>query len=211
MKHSGVIFLLAPGISQTERQRVPHHPQIFVRMPSPLQHPACGGLAAVRMAWFRGCTVLRDCNHCIGYAHPAPPAPQILSFAFARAERLRPDDIQLNEKRVLIHPRTSKTGGGRVVPLRKAAQLRGILLRIPRNWHNRWKALRRAAGFTRWVPDVCRHTFASYHAAYFKNLPELQLEMGHNTPSLLRSRYLNLPRTAQAADFWRPQHMRIDT
>jgi integrase len=125
--------------------------------------------------------------------------------------RLRPDDIQLNEKRVLIHPRTSKTGGGRVVPLRKAAQLRGICLQIPRNWHNRWKALRRAAGFTRWVPDVCRHTFASYHAAHFKNLPELQLEMGHSTPSLLRSRYLNLPRTAQAADFWRPQHMRIDT
>ena len=49
------------------------------------------------------------------------------------------------------------------------------------------------------------------NAAYFKNLPELQLEMGHSTPSLLRSRYLNLPRTAQAADFWRPQHMRIDT
>ncbi len=88
MKHSGVIFLLAPGISQTEKQRVPHHPQIFVRMPSPLQHPAYGGLAAVRMAWFRGCTVLRGCNHCIGYVHPAPPAPQILSFAFAREERL---------------------------------------------------------------------------------------------------------------------------
>ncbi len=116
--------------------------------------------------------------------------------------RLKPEDIQLQEKRVLIHPRTSKTGGGRVVPLRKASQLRGVQLKIPRNWHSRWQALRRAAGFTNWVPDVCRHTFASYHAAYFKNLPELQLEMGHSTPDLLRSRYLNLPRTQHAREYW---------
>lgn len=116
--------------------------------------------------------------------------------------RLKPEDIQLQEKRVLIHPRTSKTGGGRVVPLRNASQLRGVQLKIPRNWHSRWRALRRDAGFTNWVPDVCRHTFASYHAAYFKNLPELQLEMGHSTPDLLRSRYLNLPRTQHAREYW---------
>ena len=116
--------------------------------------------------------------------------------------RLRPDDIQLQEKRVLVHPRTSKTGGGRMVPIRKSARLRGIRLRIPRNWQNRWRALRRAAGFTRWVPDVCRHTFASYHAAHFKNLALLQLEMGHSTTTLLRSRYLNLPRTRHAHEFW---------
>ena len=122
--------------------------------------------------------------------------------------RLRPDDIQLHEKRVLIHPRTSKTGGGRVVPIRKAERLKGGRIRIPRNWQNRWLALRRAAGFTRWVPDICRHTFASYHAAHFRNLPELQLEMGHSTPALLRSRYLNLPRTAHAAAFWRPHQTR---
>ena len=116
--------------------------------------------------------------------------------------RLRPEDIQLREKRVLVHPRTSKTGGGRVVPLRKASLLRDTRMRIPRNWQSRWQALRRAAGFTCWVPDICRHTFASYHAAYFKNLPMLQLEMGHSTPDLLRSRYLNLPETRHARSFW---------
>ena len=125
--------------------------------------------------------------------------------------RLCPDDIQLHEKRVLIHPRTSKTGGGRVVPIRKAERLKGGRIRIPRNWQNRWLALRRAAGFTRWVPDICRHTFASYHAAHFKDLPLLQLEMGHSTPTLLRSRYLNLPRTAHAAAFWRPHQARRAT
>ena len=117
--------------------------------------------------------------------------------------RLRPDDIQLHEKRVLIHPRTSKTGGGRVVPIRKAERLKGARIRIPRNWQNRWLALRRAAGFTHWVPDICRHSFASYHAAHFKDLPLLQLEMGHSTPTLLRSRYLNLPRTRHAREYWK--------
>lgn len=116
--------------------------------------------------------------------------------------RLQQQDIDLLEKRVLVHPRTSKTGGGRVVPLRRAEKLRGFRLSIPRNWQNRWKALRRAAGFANWVPDVCRHTFASYHAAHFRNLPVLQLEMGHSTPALLRSRYLNLPRTHHASLFW---------
>ena len=38
--------------------------------------------------------------------------------------------------------------------------------------------------------DVCRHTFASYHAAYLRNLPELQLEMGHRDASLLMTRYM---------------------
>ena len=123
-------------------------------------------------------------------------------------ERLRTDDIQLSEQRVLIHPRTSKTGGGRVVPIRKARELKGIQLLIPRNWQNRWKALRKAAGFAHWVPDICRHTFASYHAAHFRNLAELQLEMGHSTPTLLRSRYLNLPRTAHAARFWGMDNMK---
>lgn len=117
--------------------------------------------------------------------------------------RLRPDDIQLHEKRVLIHPRTSKTGGGRVVPIRKAERLKGARIRIPRNWQNRWLALRRAAGFAHWVPDICRHSFASYHAAHFKDLPLLQLEMGHSSPTLLRSRYLNLPRTRHAREYWK--------
>ena len=89
-----------------------------------------------------------------------------------------------------------------MVPLRKKKQLQGVTLRIPRNWQNRWRALRRAAGFTDWQPDVCRHTFASNHAAYFRDLGALQLEMGHRSADLLRSRYLNLPQVNQAKVYW---------
>ena len=117
--------------------------------------------------------------------------------------RLQAGDINWEEGLVIIRPRTSKTGGGRAVPLRG---MRGIRKRercIPRNWRRRWQALRRAAGFRHWVPDVCRHTFATYHAAKFRNLPELQLEMGHRDTALLRSRY-TMPASRRSAElFWK--------
>lgn len=72
-------------------------------------------------------------------------------------------------------------------------------------WNRKWKALRRAAGYrgNKWVPDVCRHTFASYHAAFFRNLPELQLEMGHRDASLLMTRYMAPALKKDAAAFWK--------
>ena len=118
--------------------------------------------------------------------------------------RLDAGHICTEQGRVIVPPRFSKTGGGRVVPLRNRGKLRGVSPCIPRNWDNRWRSLRRAAGFAagQWVPDVCRHTFASYHAAHFRNLHELQLEMGHRSADLLRSRYLNLPQVKQVKAFW---------
>ena len=118
--------------------------------------------------------------------------------------RLSEHHIQPEQGRIIIPAAGSKTGGGRALPLRKIKSLKGVTLRIPRNWQQRWLALRRAAGFAagQWIPDVCRHTFASYHAAYFRNLGELQLEMGHRSTDLLRSRYLNLPATKDSKGFW---------
>ncbi len=120
----------------------------------------------------------------------------------AEVERIFPEDVCWEERHVIIRPQKSKTGGGRVVPLRALPGLRRQDCRVPRNWQNRWLALRRAAGFTHWVPDVCRHTFASYHAAHFRNLPELQLEMGHRDLNLLRSRYMAPASRKEARQFW---------
>ncbi|MFR1411684.1 MAG: tyrosine-type recombinase/integrase, partial [Akkermansia sp.] len=54
------------------------------------------------------------------------------------------------------------------------------------------------------VPDCLRHTYASYHAKHFKDYNLLQMEMGHRSSSLLRTRYLNMkgisPQTATR--FW---------
>ena len=117
-------------------------------------------------------------------------------------ERIRPEDICRKEKQLIIRPRTSKTGGGRVVTLRHTEQLREGEFTIPRDWQRKWRALRRAAGFRDWVPDVCRHTFATYHAAYFRNLPALQLEMGHRDATLLRTRYTMPMLSGVARRYW---------
>jgi len=120
----------------------------------------------------------------------------------AEVQRLRPEDIQWKRRRVIIRPQTSKTGGGRIVPLRKAGLLKGAQRSIPGSWRRRWRALRQAAGFEGWQADALRHTFASYHAAYFKNLPALQLEMGHRDLSLIRMRYAAVVQERPAL-FWR--------
>lgn len=121
----------------------------------------------------------------------------------AEVSRLRSEDFCKDEKVVIIRPQKSKTGGGRVVPLRGIRLLQEQEWVIPANWQRRWRELRRAAGFTHWVPDVCRHTFASYHAAYFRNLPELQLEMGHRDCNLLLTRYMSPINREEARLFWK--------
>lgn len=108
--------------------------------------------------------------------------------------RLNPaTDIDWQEQRVIIRPMRSKTGGGRVIPLRGADMLRQwrCPLTIPKNWTQRWRRLRLTAHWHKWRPDTLRHTFASNYAAYFRNLADLQLEMGHRDVNLLRSRYIN--------------------
>lgn len=127
----------------------------------------------------------------------------------AEVERVNPArDINWAEKTVTIRPVASKTGGGRVIPLR------GIRDEGIRKWKEQtslkhapklWRSFRRRAGFKHWVPDVLRHTFATYHAVHFRNLPELQLEMGHRDASLLRTRYVNAAyvNRKEARAFWR--------
>ena len=116
--------------------------------------------------------------------------------------RLRESDFCWEEGTVIIRAQKSKTGGGRVVPLRGLRSLPPKERIIPRGWQRRWQALRRAAGFHKWIPDVCRHTFASYHAAMYRNLPELQMVMGHRDLSLLRTRYIAPALRQDAAAFW---------
>ena len=115
--------------------------------------------------------------------------------------RIDPErDIDWENQRVVVRPTTSKTGGGRVVPLRKADAI--TVRMIPRRWVQRWRALRKAAGWDQahvWRQDVCRHTFATYHAAHFRNFSALQLEMGHRDSSLLRTRYVYAGKTSEAS------------
>ena len=145
------------------------------------------------------------------------PAVGLMLYAGIRPHevaRLHWGDVDLAGKRVIIAPQHSKTGGARPVTLlRPALQLlsagghRPAPQRIcPPQWLRHWRAVRQQAGWNRltrpWPQDVCRHSFASYHAAHFRNLHELQLQMGHRSTDLLRTRYLNLPNEEEATIYW---------
>lgn len=130
-------------------------------------------------------------------------------------------DIDLEENVVRISPYNSKTGGARHVTIQKPLRL--LLLErkseihskalareliIPKNFDKRWLNVRRAAGWNTdgptWQQDVLRHTFASYHAKFFKNFHLLQQEMGHANSNLLRTRYLSMTGITgeSAKKFW---------
>ena len=98
---------------------------------------------------------------------------------------------------IVISPQHSKTGGARCITIYPplARILRCIQKadheRIcPPYWRRHWAALHKAAGFSHWQPDVLRHTFATHHLATFRSYAELQLEMGHRSADLLRTRYV---------------------
>lgn len=120
--------------------------------------------------------------------------------------RLKRADVDLSEGVVCIAPNRSKTGGARHVsvfpPLTRLLRLRGALPSsdedriVPADWTRKWLRIRRACGWGNagkpWRQDVLRHTFASYHLKLFRDITKLQLEMGHSTPKLLFTRYVNL-------------------
>ncbi len=131
------------------------------------------------------------------------PATALLIWAGLRPNelmRLKWGDIDLPEQSITIRADCSKTGGVRQIDIcapllaclrqYKSAAVDSI---CPPNWILKWKRVRDAAGFKGiWVQDVLRHTYASFHAKHYKNLPLLQLNMGHRDQSLLRARYVNM-------------------
>lgn len=154
--------------------------------------------------------------------HPAHrdclPAVALMLYAGVRPEelqRLAWHDIDWDEGELCLAARHSKTGGGRHIPL--CRPLMELLRReksvgaiCPKGWSQRWRYLRQVAGFSQWVPDVLRHSFASYHAKYHRDLPVLQLAMGHRDCRLLLTRYINLRGISRrdAAVFWQAKWMR---
>lgn len=128
-------------------------------------------------------------------------------------DRLTWGKINLAQKTIDIEPKHAKTGGARQVTippilvrwLRSVCKFTPAGAKVtPRAWSRRWRSLRQDAGLRDWQADTLRHTFASYHLKYFKNLEVLRLEMGHSGTELLRTRYLSMEGlTAEAAkQFW---------
>lgn len=132
--------------------------------------------------------------------------------------RLTWRDIDTEEKTITVRSQCSKTGGVRQVEIPPV--LNRLLIThksencspiCPADWQRRWRKIRDNSGFRgRWVQDVLRHTYASFHAKNYADLPRLQLNMGHRDLSLLRSRYVNMHgiSRADAKCFFEPKNVK---
>ncbi len=146
------------------------------------------------------------------------PAVGLMLYAGIRpheVERLTWDQVDLEHGSISIPGRHSKTGGARRVSVYKPLAL--LLAKCdrgkkeehvcPRNWRQKWRNVRQAAGWSLrgnpWIPDVLRHTFASYHLSHYRDYTALQWEMGHRSSTLLRTRYVDLSTIIDSGRFWR--------
>lgn len=73
---------------------------------------------------------------------------------------------------------------------------------IPPNWKRKNQATRRAAGISN-RPDVCRHSFASYHLVEHENVDRLKMQLGHSRVSdTLFAHYRAAVSKAAAREYW---------
>lgn len=151
-----------------------------------------------------------------GEHRPCAPAVSMMLWAGIRpheVERLRWQHVHYDDMVITIPAAHSKTGGARHVTLHPVLlqwlricgtyQLPNQPI-VPLSWTKRWRQVRQDAGLVPWHEDTLRHTFASYHAKHFMDFNQLQIEMGHASSSLLRTRYLSMQGlTKKSADeFW---------
>lgn len=115
--------------------------------------------------------------------------------------RLTWGNLNFEDRVITVPAEHSKTGGARHITIYPVLQhwlrvINPLYLRdtpiVPRGWMKRWRLLRQEAGLIPWHEDTLRHTFASYHAKQFGDFNLLQLEMGHASSTLLRTRYLSM-------------------
>ena len=59
-----------------------------------------------------------------------------------------------------------------------------------------------AAGLAKWPQNVCRHSFASYHLAKWRNAQETALQLGHATTAMLFRHYREVVTEQEAEAFW---------
>jgi integrase len=126
----------------------------------------------------------------------------------AELQRLEWKDVHWDERLVEVPSLKSKTASRRFVSLRPnllqwLAPYRNSKGPVcPPSLYARLVADRQAAGITVWPSNACRHSFASYSLAHFRDQRELALEMGHTNSEITYRHYRELVKPADAERFW---------
>jgi integrase len=127
----------------------------------------------------------------------------------AELQRLEWVDVHWDEHLVEVPSIKSKTASRRFVALRPnvlewLAPYRDSNGPIcPPSLYEHLVKDRQAAGVAQWLPNCCRHSFASYHLGHFRDPRELALEMGHTRSEITFRHYRELVKPSEAEKFWK--------
>jgi integrase len=158
--------------------------------------------------------------HC-GVAVPFVAVSLFAGLRPGEAEQLRWEDIHFDVDELDVLGETSKTGRLRHVRMEATLlawlepykQGRGRL--VGSAWRAKWEEVRRSVGYRigeppeggwskeskPWLPDVLRHTYASYWLPIKKSKSELALQMG-NSERIVDKHYRRTIRESVAEKFW---------
>jgi len=134
----------------------------------------------------------------------------------AELERLDWTEVHFDSDLVEVKAANSKTASRRFVPIRPAlkewlASYEGRKGKVaPKALRKRLERDRKLANIEHWPSNGLRHSFASYHAAEFRDAGMLALELGHRDQKLIFAHYRELVRPADARKYWnlRPETTR---
>ena len=126
----------------------------------------------------------------------------------AEIERLDWSEIDLAEKLIHIKAENSKSAQRRLVLISKNllawlapySGMEGSVADPERVRVARAKTCEAAKII--WPANVLRHSFASYHLAYYRNSATTAAELGHTSPAMLYKHYRELVKPDAAAQWW---------
>ena len=120
-------------------------------------------------------------------------------------------NVNLAKKFIRVRPETSKTGVGRLVDisdnlllwLTKYYKATGPVAPAPVTLIRHRRNIMKNVGLKKWLPDVARHSYATFHFAMYENQDKLQSQMGHAGKAyILTKHYKGLATKQEGEEFW---------
>lgn len=167
----------------------------------------------VAILTLKQCRTIMDVCAADAVCRPYLAALAVQLFAGLRAsevDRLDWSDISLDlpNPHLKVTARKQRSRQRRIVSI--GSNLRDWLLPIAQDFgkvvpplaRKCHEHLQEAAGLKPWKKDILRHTFGSYHLAFFQNESQTALEMG-NSPTVIYQHYREVVRAQDAKLFWK--------
>jgi integrase len=123
--------------------------------------------------------------------------------------RLKGEAINFQEKVVIVGSDVAKKRSRRTVEmcdaliswLKPVLPIKGPIVEASKFREN-MEGLKKAAGMTEWPHNALRHSFGSYHLAFYGDQVKTAQQMGHRDASVVHNHYKALVLKSEAEKFW---------